>query len=603
MLDQREVRLARWLFAFGFCLCTTSKGEEMTLRSRLIGLVTILVLFATMAPSSFAQVQITIIPDVDNGDIQTSNNALGGAPGSNGSGVLVVGSLIASSPLSATVLRIAYPGPITSLPAGGSNCTVGGFSTLTTGGSSGTFACLPAVGVPSNDPIRIIGASGVFAGVAAVALNTTSQRIEVSLPSTGGATNSSSGSFRLVGVRINANGLTGAQTVSASLNNNVNNYLLGSPSTGTIINTLNPGIASIGIGLAPGNSTIGGVTSNPGAGSATVFTNRNIARSQGAFIMTEGCASCWRTATQNGNAGAAVTPGQGTQIRLTFNNLPAGVTLSLTTSTGSASSNSSLAAAVATSSITSTSNTAVINFTGTSTSQVETLEVDYTVTLSTTAAVTTPGTITVTGTAFPIGTGIDTTANASAGINGTGLTGVPTEVGGYPTFTDVEVGPVTVVNIVAASTTLLMPYAITLPPYDTGLAIANTTADPFGAGSGGATPASGTIVLNFYPTSATGGAGTPFSLTTSSTVRPGGGLSSDGTLAAGATWTVLLSQLLTAAGQTGNFTGYIFVQTNFLDAHGTATISDFKTYSLTSNVLVLAPPATSPRSAAESLGN
>jgi len=178
----------------------------------------------------------------------------------------------------------------------------------------------------------------------------------------------------------------------------------------------------------------------------------------------------------------------------------------------------------------------------------------------------------------------------------------PPRHNGYPTFTDLEVGPVTVVNIVPANTTLLMPYALFLPPFDTGLAIANTTADPFGVGGGGSTPASGTVTLNFFPTTATG-AGTSFSVTTSSTVRPGAGLSSDGTLAAGATWTVLMSQLLTAAGQTGNFTGYVFIQANFLDAHGTATISDFKTYSLTANVLVLPPPATTPRTGVEALNN
>jgi hypothetical protein len=174
--------------------------------------------------------------------------------------------------------------------------------------------------------------------------------------------------------------------------------------------------------------------------------------------------------------------------------------------------------------------------------------------------------------------------------------GVAIESNGYPCFTETEVGPVTVINILPTQSTLLMPYAITLPPYDTGFAIANTTSDPFGATGGGAIAGSGTITLNFFPTASTGGAGTPFSLTTSSTTRPGAGLSSDGTLASGATWTVLLSQLLTAAGQTGNFTGYIFITTNFLDGHGTATISDFRTYSLTSNVLVLPPPATVSRS-------
>ena len=87
------------------------------------------------------------------------------------------------------------------------------------------------------------------------------------------------------------------------------------------------------------------------------------------------------------------------------------------------------------------------------------------------------------------------------------------------------------------------------------------------------------------------GAGTPFSLTTSATVRPGLGLSADGTLAAGGTWTVLLSEMLTAAGQTGDFVGYIFIQTNFLLAHGAATISDFRTYSLAAPIHVLPPPA------------
>jgi len=306
--------------------------------------------------------------------------------------------------------------------------------------------------------------------------------------------------------------------------------------------------------------------------------------------LTEGCSSCWRTRTQNSNnGGGPLAVDNSTQIRLTFNNVPAGVTLSLALNFGTASSNSSLGATITSGvSITSSSNTAIIDILGSSLTQIETIEVDYTATVATSAAVSTPGSITVTATMYPIGAGVGTDS-----VN-TSVTNVPTESAGYPTFTDLEVGPVTLVNIVPANTTMLMPYAITLPPYDTGLAIANTTADPFGSGTGGATKSAGTVTLTFWNTPATG-APTSFSLTTSSTVRPGGGLSSDGTLAPGAVWTVLLSQLLTAAGQTGNFTGYVFIQANFLDAHGTATISDFKTYSLTANVLVLPPPATSPR--------
>jgi hypothetical protein len=574
----------------------------MTLKSRLAGLVTILVLFA-MAPSVFAQVQITIIPDVDNGDINTNNNAVAAVPGTTGSGVLVVGSLIATSPLTTTKLRIAYPGPIMAIPAVTTPTTTNGNGTIAALASANCtdgaafFTCGDGRGVPVPDPIRISGASGVFSNVGQALLNTTLQRIEVILPGTSGATNSSSGSFRLVGVRINANGLSGAQTVTASLNNTVNNYLIGSPSTGTVINTLNPGIAAgtPAIGLAPGNTTIGGALINPGAGAGTILTNGTVARTQGSFILTEGCASCWRSALQNSNSGTPTA--NSTQIRLTFNNVPAGVTLNLGLSFGN---QTSLRGTLNSTTITSASNTAVIDITGSSLTTTETWEVDFTIVspLPSTTGVATPGTITVTASMFPIGTGIDSTAT----VGGVSVSGVPTDAAGYPTFTALEAGPLTVVNIVPANTTMLMPYAITLSPFDTGIAIANTSADPFGPGAGGLTPKGGTITLNFFPTTSTGGAGTPFSLTTSTTVKPGLGLSSDGTLAAGATWTVLMSQLLSAAGQTGTFTGYIFIQANFLGAHGTATISDFRTYSLTANVLVLPPPATVPRASSGTSG-
>jgi hypothetical protein len=159
-----------------------------------------------------------------------------------------------------------------------------------------------------------------------------------------------------------------------------------------------------------------------------------------------------------------------------------------------------------------------------------------------------------------------------------------------PRFSATEVGPATIGNVVAASTTLLIPLAEKTGPFDTGISIANTTADPFGTSGGGAAPTAGEITLDFFPRTNTG-AGTPFTLSTSGTVRPGLGLSSDGKLAAGGTWTVLLSELLTAAAQTGDFVGYIFVRTNFLLAHGMATVTDFRTFSLATQVLVLPPPA------------
>jgi hypothetical protein len=294
----------------------------------------------------------------------------------------------------------------------------------------------------------------------------------------------------------------------------------------------------------------------------------------------------------------------GTQIRLTFNGVPTGVTLALVANAGDTSNNRGISLSNPT--ITSTSTTTTIQFTGSgsgaggapSLTATDSVEIQMLVTANTTAAVTTPGTISVTATLSPIGAALNNdTATAL---------GVPTQTAGYPTFVQLDVGPVTVVNIVAASTTLLVPLAEKVGAFDTGISVANTNTDPFGVGGGGATPSAGTVRFDFFPSTATG-AGTACFLQTSATARPGVGIASDGTIPSGATYLVLLSQLLPVSNcAPGDFFGYIFITANFLNAHGQATISNFTSYSLASNVLVLPPPSTSPRTqpagSVESLG-
>ena len=546
----------------------------------MFGLLAVLVVLA-LTPSSFAQVSISITPNPSAGEIQTNRAAQTATTASSGAGVLVTGQLIANSPLTTTDLRLTYPGPITSTPV---LCQTGPNTQVACTSSGGTPGS--ASNIPPVDPIRIEGATGVFATVGPPRLNTVSSRIEIQLPGFSSTiANTQSGSFRLVGVRIDANGKTGAQSVSAALADNTANYLLTTTSA-TVINALSPGIASMQIGSRSGQ---------PNLGTATIFTNRTVPDGQASFTITEGFATALRSLTHESNSGVALVnpPYNSTRIRLTFANIPTGVTLTLSMNFASSTSGAQQAefgtetTHSGTTSVTSTSPTATISIiSNLSTSSVDNMEIDISgITVSSTAAVTTSAAITVTSALSPV---CDTILDD---------TGMPITTNGYPCFASgADNGPVTVVNIVPTNTTLLMPYAAVLPPFDTGLAIANTSADPFGTGGGGAAPSSGSIRLDFFPTAAAGGAGTAFSLTTSATVRPGAGLSSDGTVAAGATWTVLFSQLLAAAGQTGNFIGYVFIQANFLNAHGTATISDFRTYSLTSNVLVLLPPATSSRS-------
>jgi hypothetical protein len=542
------------------------KGEQMTFKSRLMfGLVIALVL--AMAPSSFAQIFVSLIPDPSTGEIQTNENAQTGVPGTAGSGVLVSGQIIASSFLTATTLRIVYPSPITSSPA--------------------SFTLAPSI--PSVDPIRIEGASGVFAALTAgsITLSTSNSRIEILLPGTTSSPNTLSGSFRLVGVRIDANGKTGAQSITASLDSSANNYILQTPGPLNVINALGPGIGTMAIGARGGN------TSNA---SATIFTNRTVPDPTGSLTLTEGIAAGWRNTLQSGNSGTA-TP-NGSNIRLTFNGVPAGVTITLAAITAGTPAPPTIN--ISNSTITATSSTSVISFTGTSSTTdsnrqpsltaIDSIQIDYSVgfPLSSTAAVTTPGSISVTATMFPNGNAVDNNDSAHQGL--------PTATDGYPRFLLADVGPVTVVNIAAASTTLLIPLAEKVSVFDTGISVANTTADPFGTGGGGATASAGTLRFDFFPTTATG-AGVACTLTTSSTTKPGFGIASDGTIPAGSTYVVLLSQLLPASNcAAGDFVGYIFIQANFLNAHGQATISDFRSYSLATNVLILPPPPTTPRS-------
>jgi hypothetical protein len=548
----------------------------MTFRSKMmLGVLTMFVFFA-LASNSFAQVSLSLIPDPSAGEIQTNNNAQTASPGTSGAGVLVSGALIANSPLTTTTLRITYPSPITSSPVG--------FFTSTAG---------PGIGgaIPPQDPIRIEGATGVFASITNAVLNTTNSRVEITLPAFPGG-NSQSGSFRLVGVRIDANGKSGAQTATASLDTSANNYILTTTSF-TVINAIGNGIGSMTIGARAGN------TNN---GTATIFTNRTIPDTVGSIVITEGFASAFRTATQSSNSGAAVS--NGTNIRLTFNGVPTGVTLTLTANAGDSSTNRGVLLTSGT--ITSTATTTTVQFTGSgsgtggapSLTATDSVEIQFTVNANSTAAVTTPGAVTVTATLFPIGTATNNDVPSALGL--------PNTTNGYPTFTQLDVGPVTVVNIVAASTTMLVPLAEVVTPFDTGISVANTNTDPFGAGGGGATPTAGTLRFDFFPSTATG-AGTACFLQTSATARPGVGIASDGTIPSGATYLALLSQLLPLSNcAAGQFFGYIFITANFLNAHGQATISDFKTYSLASNVLVLPPPSTFSRTtvlgSVESLG-
>jgi len=338
-------------------------------------------------------------------------------------------------------------------------------------------------------------------------------------------------------------------------------------------------------------------------GVISINTNRNIPRGEGTFTVTEGFAYGW----YKGDSAVDNLPGAAdindAAFTLTFNNIPAGITLTLQVAAfTSTTSPSGCPAAISTPglngkapdtsvSVTTASNTVNVNWNNclsvTSTDRV-TFRVSVTSGNVPSSGTLAAGSITVSANMRPVAAALDLTTNAAG----------PTAIATYPRYASVSVGNATIANIVPANTTMLIPFAVTLAAakIDTGIAIANTSMDPFT--SGGATPQSGTVSFNFYATSNTGVASNT-SFTTSTTKNPGGGFATDGTLAPGATAAVNLSNLLTLAGVTGDFSGYIFITTNFLPAHGAAFVYNpvsggFAAYGAVP-VFVLPNPATAAR--------
>jgi len=533
----------------------------------MFGLLAMMVIM-TFSSTSFAQIQIQIFNTPSASEIGTNRNASTSDPISSGAGLTISGSIVANAPLTTTDLTITFPGPITSSLS-----------------SAGTV-------VPPTDPIRIEGQSGVFAGITTfTSVSYSNGTIVITLPGSGGVPNTLSGSFRLVGVRVDANGKTAPLAGTVTLSSSANNYLPPSPNTVQLI-------SAFGAGLTAAQ---GAVSGGSNLGTMLVFTNQTaglFSAANASLVLTEGFAFAWRTVTQN-TTNLTAAPNS-TQIRVTINGLPTGTTATIST----ASNNSAVTFTLLNSTGGALSpltvqppssgspnrNQVIINFTGTRPTSTDAVQLNFL--LSGNATGITPGTITATATMVPIGDALDTS-------------NLPTNTGGFPRFAQADVGPVTIGSILAANTTLLIPYAVRAGFYDTGLALANTTSDPFASSGGGATPAAGTISVYLFPRTDTG-AGTMRTFTTSATVRPGVGLATDGTLAAGGTWTALVTDMWTAAGQTGDFFGYIFIQTNFLNAHGAAYIFDGRGFTSASPVLILPPPATggnSRNSGFESLNN
>lgn len=122
-----------------------------------------------------------------------------------------------------------------------------------------------------------------------------------------------------------------------------------------------------------------------------------------------------------------------------------------------------------------------------------------------------------------------------------------------------------ILGITLCRSILLFPYAVNIGGFDTGIAIANTTSDPFGTSA-----QSGTCDLNFY------GSNAPTVLTTAAIAGGSSYVNTMGSAAPG-------------------FAGYIIAVCNFQYAHGFAFVSDIGARNLAMGYLALVLPDSASR--------
>jgi hypothetical protein len=463
------------------------------------------------------------------------------------------------------------------------NCTGGGTATTLATITVGYGVTITNNTVhPPLQPIAITNVTGVFVGAAPTvsSVSNTTGQVVITVPANAAAVGAT-GSFSLVGVRVSLNG-----TGITSLNANVSV----SPGNGVLI-TAGQNVATVITAILPGiNTTTAPPALVAGTQSALYFASSGVAvpgRGTFAFTVTENYIDAFRDQSQI--AGAT----NDTQILVTLTGLPTGTSITgCTAALSGAATAVQINGGVAAATITAAAPTMVLDFVGpTNIAAVETITVTCTGFAAPASALPLSATITGTVTLAPIGQALSAAGAVLTTVPGTTVTS-----GSVPRYASSTSSLGTLLSFTPSTTTMIIPLAMGDPSttavagtFDTGIAIANTTADTVGGTSifatGGAVPQAGTITFTFFPSDGT--AANRFSVTTASVVS-------------GASYIANVSEILRAGGRTSSFVGYIIAVANFTNAHGTAFIYGGSTAGsrLTSatDLLVIPSPVAASRS-------
>jgi len=475
--------------------------------------------------------------------------------------------------------------PVTTVTTSGQTEKTGDITfTQLTGANSNAGTISINYGVPITIPaaaVIISSTSGSYVGNPPT-INTVAKTgtVIINVPAGNGAP----GSFTLSGVRVAVAG-TSLTSLTATISS-VNNAILAGQTTVTVINAIAAGLAAVG---DDGSAiTINGVTGGT-TGSAVLSAEENYLDAFGPSPTDDTTLTTGRIVrfTLSGNPPAGVTLG-----------FPAVAELYNTTSS-TGTNNFRLVdpgnsyAALGGKNITSSSTDLTAYYqlgTSSDSTAIEYIDVPITVTVAGTPRPIAAATITYTATLAPIGAAFDSDGNVITSP--------------IPRFVQAEVGTGALLTVTGSKTALLIPFAGTVAAsgFNTGIAVANTTTDPGKTVLGvvtGAVTQSGTIKFYFYNAQAGSTAPTVTTYTTTAG-SPGTGLDATGAVPSGSTYSVLLSQLLDAAGFTGDFSGYVFAIANFTNAHAQYVLTDFKSFANGGQGLII---STARASTPEVLGN
>ncbi|HKD06626.1 MAG TPA: hypothetical protein VKB79_12065 [Bryobacteraceae bacterium] len=267
--------------------------------------------------------------------------------------------------------------------------------------------------------------------------------------------------------------------------------------------------------------------------------------------LTEGFAGAFKTMAQENSAVQLGSPASnaansGTRVKLVFANVPAGASLYVPTSVVAANGDTLTLTASETGALSPVSaatgsgvpaNSGLVTIANGGGQAVY----ELTTTAATAAIDTYAIPVFVTGSANSI-TASSTAMTVAVSFAPIGSTNIPNFVVGSSTTV------LTANTFTICQTNLLFSYVTNMAGYDTGLAIANTSTDPFG--KGGAASQNGNCTLNFY------GVGAPSAAVVTPMINGG----------------QVLAQVLSSFAP--GFQGYMIAQCNFQYGHGFAFITN-----------------------------